>query len=178
MKKIIILLVLITLTLASCNLQPRKDSSNSIKSDNTAAVGITQGKMAPDFKLKNIDGIEVKLSDYKGKIVILNFFGVWCSWCIKEMPGFVKIYDEYKGKNVELLVVDVGDTKDVLTDYLKKNNFMIKPVLDVDKKVSTDYRVSGFPTSYIIDEKGIIKTVRPGYMDDASLKSILSTMVK
>jgi peroxiredoxin len=61
---------------------------------------------------------EVKLSDYKGKAVVLNFFGVWCEWCTKEMPGFINVFSDYKGKNAELLVVDVGDTKDTLKNYL------------------------------------------------------------
>jgi peroxiredoxin len=179
MKKILMLLILLTFVLASCNVQPKKDNStnNNSSSSSNAAIGLSEGNMAPDFKLANIDGNEVKLSDYKDKIVVLNFFGVWCPWCVKEMPGFIKVLNGYKDKNVELLVVDVGDTKDVLKAYLQKNNFMINPVMDLDQKVSSSYKVSGFPTSYIID-KGIIKTIHIGYTDDTALEKDLSTTVR
>jgi peroxiredoxin len=140
-------------------------------------VGLAQGNTAPDFSLKNIDGEDVKLSDYRGKIVIVNFFGVWCPWCVREMPGFVKVYNDYKDRGVELLVVDVGDSKQTLLNYLKTNNFSIKPVIDDKQEVSGKYQVNGYPTSYIIDSKGVIQRVHSGYMDEGSLRSILDSII-
>jgi len=141
-------------------------------------VGLTQGKMAPDFTLKNIDGKEVKLSDYRGKTVILNFFGVWCGWCTKEMPGFMKVYNEFKDKNLELVVVDTGDDLNTVVNYFKSNKFDIKPLMDSEDKVARKYRIQGFPTTFILDKDGIIRTVHSGYMDEKMLKSILENVVK
>lgn len=144
----------------------------------SAGVGITQGKQAPDFTLKNIDGEDVSLSDYKGKVVVVNFFGVWCSWCIKEMPGFVKVFDEYKDKGVELLVVDNGDDRETVLSYLNENNFDIKPVLDEKGEVVNTYKINGYPSSFILDEKGIIKYVHKGFMDENQLRTYLKAMGK
>ena len=176
MKKLLILLLTLLLLSASCISINKPNSSKSTGSDN--AVGTSVGNKAPDFTLKDVDGKDVKLSDYKGKIVILNFFGVWCPWCVKEMPGFVKVYNEYKDKNVELLVVDVGDTKSKLQEYLKGNNFSIKPVLDSGSGgVAQLYSVNGFPTTFILNKDGIIHKVDSGYTSESDLKDTLNKMI-
>lgn len=171
MKKILVLSAIFVLLLSSCAL-PQNKMSSDVK------IGIYEGNMAPDFGLKDIDGKEVKLSDYRGKIVILNFFGVWCSWCVKEMPGFINVYNDYKDKNVELLVVDDKDTRLTLINYLNTNGFKIKPVIDDKEEAANLYSVSGFPTSYIIDDAGIIHKVHAGYMDENTLRKILDSIVK
>lgn len=174
MKKFVVLLLVAMFILASCSSPQEKTGGGS---SGASQVGLQAGNTAPDFTLKDIDGKNVKLSDYRGKIVVVNFFGVWCPWCVKEMPGFVSIYNDYKSKGVELLVVDVGDSESTLADYLKTNNFSIKPVIDANQEVSRKYQVNGFPTSYIIDKNGVIKKVNIGYMDEGSLKSTLDGLV-
>lgn len=170
MKKIVLLFLISAFMFTSCA-APLKDTSG-------AEVGLREGQMAPDFTLKNIDGKDVKLSEYRGKVVLLNFFGVWCPWCVKEMPGFANVYNEYKEKGVELLVVDVGDSKMTLLNYLKSNNFEIKPVLDSQEQVSALYKISGFPTTYVIDEQGVTQKIHRGYMDENNLRSILDGLIQ
>lgn len=167
MKKLLVLLAAFIIILSSC--------SSPGQSGGTGA-GLAEGNSPPDFTLKNIDGKDVKLSDYKGKTVILNFFGVWCPWCVKEMPDFVKVYNEYKNKNVELVVIDVGDTKSKLLSYLQSNNFSIKPLIDDREEVSGRYLINSYPTTYIIDGKGVTRKVHMGYMDEGTLRSILDSL--
>lgn len=175
--KILIVIVLLFTFFSACNDVETKNATDTNNiTDNTQ--GITIGKEAIDFTLNNIEGKQVKLSDYRGKTVILNFFGVWCSWCKKEMPGFIKVYNEYKNKDVELLIVDVGDTIDTVKEYFKTNGPNIIPVLDIDKKVSSTYRVNGFPTTLIIDSEGIIKDIHSGYMTETQLKDALDSVLK
>lgn len=179
MKKYVLLLVAMALLFVSCSAP--KNVHND-KSQNTVTseikTGLDAGNKAPDFSLKALDGSEVKLSDYENKIVVLNFFGVWCPWCKKEMPGFVKVYNDYKDKGVELLVVDSGDTEEELKDYLKEQGFGINPVLDVKGSISALYEVRGFPTTYIIDKGGIIQKVHAGFMDQKSLSNELSDIIE
>lgn len=182
MKKLLIILTLSVLFLTSCS-ETQKSSVPDVKSSSgqnqvKLEIGLAQGKLAPDFTLKNIDGKEVKLSDYRGKTVIVNFFGVWCGWCIKEMPGFMKVYNEYKSKNVELVVVDNGDNLNTVVNYLKTNKFDIKPLMDSESKVVKQYRVQGFPTTFILDKDGVIKAAHSGYMDENQLRSTLANIVK
>lgn len=190
MKRILLLIVVSTIMLTSCSSPGNNENNTSsqktaaeqsaIKEDGAAQidVGLTEGKMAPDFTLKDIDGKDIKLSDYSGKTVVLNFFGVWCVWCRKEMPGFMNVYKDYNTKNVEFVIVDSGDDRDTLVNYLKENNFNVKPLMDNANEVVMKYRVAGFPTTYIIDEKGIIRKVHSGFMDEGLLRTILGTIVK
>lgn len=192
MKKVIIVVMLLSLVLTSCTVSQKeevkvpenkpetiqKDDKTEIKDNSKVEIGLSQGKMAPDFSLKDMDGKEVKLSDYRGKIVILNFFGVWCSWCRKEMPGFMKVYKDYKDKNVELVVVDNGDDRDTLVNYLKQNKFDIKPLMDTEDKVVRQYRVAGFPTTLILDQNGIIKVAHGGYMEESILRNLIDNVLK
>lgn len=178
MKKIFLLLLVIALILSSCSSTGRTtDDTGSKEKTGTgnAQTGISVGNKAPDFTLKNTDGTDVRLSDYDGKTVILNFFGVWCPWCVKEMPGFVKVYNEYKSQDVVLLVVDVGDTKSKLEDYLKENKFSIKPVMDTEKGSTAQlYNVNGFPETYILNKDRIIQKIYSGYTKESDLKDTLN----
>ena len=70
---------------------------------------IKEGAVAPDFSLVGIDGKEVKLSDYKGQYVVLDFWGTWCGWCIKGMPEMKKMYEKY-GDKVEIIGIACGET--------------------------------------------------------------------
>lgn len=177
MKKLLILLLTLLLLSSSCISINKSRSSKNTGSG--AATGTSIGNKAPDFTLKNTDGKDVKLSDYKGKIVILNFFGVWCPWCVKEMPGFVNVYNQYKDKNVELLVVDVGDTKSTLQGYLKDNSFSIKPLMDSGSGSTAQlYSVNGFPTTFILNKDGIIQKIDPSYTSESDLKDTLNKMTE
>lgn len=177
-KKIFLFLLVIALALSLYFSGSRTaDDAGSKQKSGTGGVqtGISVGNKAPDFILKNTDGIDVKLSDYDGKTVILNFFGVWCPWCIKEMPGFVKVYNEYKIKDVVLLVVDVGDTKSKLEDYLNENKLSIKPVMDTEKGSTAQlYNVNGFPATYILNKDRIIQKIYSGYTKESDLKDALN----
>ena len=180
MKKTIITLLLVSIFITSCAGPKKGEDSNETgdKSQTEAEVGIEEGNMAPDFTLENMDGEEVKLSDYKGKTIVLNFFGVWCPWCIKEMPGFMRAYSDYKDKNTEFLIVDVGDDKDKIKKYIDENKFDMNIVLDTKQKASQKYRVNSFPATFIIDEEGIIQKVHRQYMDEATLRSFVEPLIK
>lgn len=122
-----------------------------------APLGITslpKGKIAADFTLKDLNGKEVSLSDYRGKIVFLNFWATWCPPCRQEMPSMEKLYQRFKDKDFVMLAVDLRErqstVKDFASDY--KLNFTI--LLDSRGKVSDTYGVRAIPTTYLINRKG------------------------
>lgn len=196
MKKVLVLLILSMFLLASCYAPEQKVGETSLDSKEQAGesvknpeedvtedapkveIGLIEGKMAPDFTLKDIEGKDVSLSDYRGKTVIVNFFGVWCPWCKLEMPGLIKTFEDYKDKGLELLVVDVGDTKETLISYLEENNYNIKAVMDEKQEVAYLYRVNSYPASFILDEQGIILKVHRGFLDEELLKTYLDTVIE
>lgn len=109
------------------------------------------GKTAPDFVLKDMDGKEVRLSDYKGKVVVLNFFASWCPPCRHEVPDFIELQKLYGDKGVSFIGValeDAGNAKNF------KERFGINyPVLVDDGKASNIYGpIRSIPTTFIIDK--------------------------
>lgn len=122
---------------------------------------LKKGQPAPDFTLKDLDGKVWKLSELKGKkIVMIDFWATWCNICKREMPILEKVYKEYKGKGVEFLGValdDVEKTKQIRR-ILEEKGVTYPILIDQDQKVATEvYQLSGpIPYKVIIDLAGII----------------------
>ena len=122
-----------------------------------------QKNLAPDFVLNDINGNEVKLSDYRGKIVVLNFWAVWCKYCKVEMPDFNELNVEFeRGNDAVILAVDVQEDIKIVEKYLNDNKIRLNVLMDEEGTVARQYRVDGFPTTYIIDRDGSIATRIPG----------------
>ena len=112
---------------------------------------------APDFTFPDLNGRNISLSDYKGKVVLLNIWATWCPPCVYEMPSMEKLYKEFKGENFEILAVSI-DTggKDIVAPFMKKYKLTFPALLDPKGTIKTLYGVTGVPESYIIDKQGII----------------------
>lgn len=130
------------------------------KARNEARKVVADGKMAPDFTLKSIDGNDLSLSSLRGKYVILDFWGSWCIWCIKGFPEMKKYYEKYSDR-MEILGVDCSDTEDKWKAAVAKHELKWKHVYNPkDSKLTEQYAITGFPTKIIIDPEGkIVKTV-------------------
>jgi peroxiredoxin len=175
MKRLIIFFsIIVVLIFSSCFY---KMPVKSQKESSTAAE--ESKKSAPDFSLINLNGDKVTLSNLKGKVVVLNFYTTWCSYCKAELPGFLKVMDDFKGKKVEFLFIDVEEDKETVENFIKSEGYSeMKPLLDSDGSASEKYSVRGFPTTYIIDSTGSIYLMHEGYMEDSTLKSELGKIVK
>ncbi|MDY5924684.1 TlpA disulfide reductase family protein [Hallella sp.] len=131
-----------------------------------AKKNTVEGNVAPDFTLKSIDGKNISLSSLKGKVVVLDFWGSWCVWCIKGMPKMKEYYAKYKGK-LEILGIDCNDTEQKWRDAVKKHEL---PWLHVRNEGNPDvtvlYGISGFPTKIVVDAEGKISKVVVGESED------------
>ncbi|QED49025.1 TlpA family protein disulfide reductase [Cytobacillus dafuensis] len=117
-------------------------------------VSANPGDTAFDYTLKDMYGKEHKLSDSKGKIVVLNFFATWCQPCIDEAPELEAFGAEYK--NAELFIIAKGETTKRMNKYIEESNSKLSYLLDTTEDVSKKYNVIGQPETIIIDENGII----------------------
>lgn len=125
------------------------------------------GFSAPDFTLKSLDGKTVKLSDFKGKPVYINFWASWCPPCKKEIPEIQKFYTQNKGQVVVLAInITFDDKLADVQNILKKNNATFPVLLDEsqDNAVADLYQVYGIPASFFIDKDGIIRDHHIGGM--------------
>ncbi|QOJ30268.1 MAG: TlpA family protein disulfide reductase [Ignavibacteriales bacterium] len=120
----------------------------------TQAVQL-KGKKAPDFSLKDLNGKVVKLSDFKNKIIIIDFWATWCGPCRKGIPDLVSLQKTY-GKDVVIIGITVDDDLAEVPPFAQKYGINY-PVLYADRKVIKDYGgIDAIPTSFIVDKKGNI----------------------
>jgi peroxiredoxin len=114
---------------------------------------------ASDFALQDMDEVVVKLSDYRGKVVLLNFWATWCPPCIREMPSMERLHQQVDAD--EFKVIAVNQMEDVDQVFAFTGQLEVDPTFEIlfDKssQVSRDYAVRGLPTTYLIDKKGNIR---------------------
>ncbi len=135
------------------------------------------GEKAPDFTAPDLSGNLVRLSDYQGRPVWINFWGSWCPPCRAEMPEIDAAYREAQSSGLVLLAVSVGEDRDVVARYLRQTGFDIPAVLDADGLVATQYAVTGFPTHVFVDRDGIVRDIRVGGLNLRSIRDRLATIV-
>ncbi|MGH7833121.1 MAG: peroxiredoxin family protein [Candidatus Binatia bacterium] len=111
---------------------------------------------APEFALPNPDGKKLSLNDFRGKVVFLNFWASWCVPCREEMPAMERLYQEFKGKGLEILAVNVKDTRKDALAFVKELKLSYPILLDPEGQVGLLYGAWGLPATYLIDEKGMV----------------------
>jgi cytochrome c biogenesis protein CcmG, thiol:disulfide interchange protein DsbE len=116
-------------------------------------------KKLSELKLLTLDGKEVKLSDYKGKVVLVNFWASWCPPCKEEMPIFEKVYQKYSDKNFVILAVNMDTSEGAMKEFLEKNRYSF-PIVRI--KGEAGLNIPGLPTSYLVDKDGSVKKIRLG----------------
>lgn len=133
---------------------------------------------AKEFSLKDINGKTVKLSDYKGKIVIIDFWATWCGPCRRGIPDLISLQKEYADKLVVIgISVDrEGQTKKDVPAFTK-NNGINYPIVYADNKVISDYGgIEAIPTSFIIDKKGNIVKNFVGLVEKSEYVNIIKSI--
>lgn len=127
---------------------------------------------ALDFSVLNSDGKSVKLSDFFGKPIVVNFWASWCPPCKSEMPYFNKVYAEVKS-DVEFMMVDLVDgqreTVDTGKGYVDKQGYTFPVYFDTDQEAAYTYGIQSIPTTLFIDKDGYIVNVEQGSMDEETL---------
>ena len=111
---------------------------------------------APDFTLVNPDGKKLSLKDYRGKLVFLNFWATWCTYCRTEMPAMDRLYREFKSKGFEILAVNVKDDRKAALAFVKDLKLSYPIMLDPEGEIGLLYGAWGMPATYLIDENGIV----------------------
>lgn len=182
MIKLLPIIMGVVILASGCGSQP--DSPNV--SPNTtnpvttplAVEGISIGNRAIDFQLQSLDGKTVKLSDFRGKPVLLNFWATWCGPCRSEMPYLQQISDNSTATGLVMLAVDAGENATVVQKFMTELNLTIPVLLDTDKAVSKSYSITAIPSTFLIDKNGIIqKKILGAFPDKQSIENSLKTII-
>jgi cytochrome c biogenesis protein CcmG/thiol:disulfide interchange protein DsbE len=140
-----------------------KEKSNAKNDEDTDDSGEDTSEkevfMAPDFTIEDMEGNKVSLSDYRGKIVFLNFWATWCGFCVREMPDFDeanKVMEE-EGDAI-ILAVNVQEELDKAKEFMENNNLSLPVLMDYTGEASMLYGIhtSGIPVTYVIDKEGAL----------------------
>ncbi|RME00694.1 MAG: hypothetical protein D6812_09305 [Deltaproteobacteria bacterium] len=114
------------------------------------------GYKAPEFRFPDLSGKIVRLSDFRGSVVVLNFFATWCPPCKEEMPSLQKLHDTLDGEHFKLIVVSEDNDKGALERYLAQHGFRMNVLLDQTGLAHTLYQITGYPETFILDASGTI----------------------
>ena len=135
-------------------------------------------KVAPDFTVYDAEGNEVKLSDYLGQPVVLNFWASWCLPCLSELPHFNKKYQEY-GDQIQFLMVNVTayDTREEADAVINNRGYIFPVFYDTEASAAKAYQVSGIPATYIIDAEGYIVEKVVGSLKEQDLQRLINKLL-
>jgi cytochrome c biogenesis protein CcmG/thiol:disulfide interchange protein DsbE len=112
---------------------------------------------APDFALKDLKGNTLHLKDLRGKVVLLNFFATWCAPCRQEIPDFVRIYERFKDKGLEIVGISLDMEGATLLNPFVRHYGITYPVVLGTREVVVDYGgIKGIPTSFLVDRNGVV----------------------
>ncbi|MGL4820089.1 MAG: thiol-disulfide oxidoreductase ResA [Bacilli bacterium] len=138
---------------------------------------LSVGDAAPDFQLVAQNGETYRLSELKGKGVVVNFWGTWCKPCEKEMPAFRDNYEAFKEVGVELLAVNVGETDVAVDGFSRKYDLNFPVLIDRNQDVMNAYHVNPLPVTFFVDENGIVTHIQTGTMSDTDVKRLFGSIV-
>ena len=111
---------------------------------------------APDFELSDLDGDRHRLSDYRGRVVIVNFWATWCPPCRAEMPSMQSAWEQLEHEGIMMLGIDVGEDEDTIFQFTADYPVDFPLLLDLDSQVTAQWPVRGLPTTFIVDPQGNI----------------------
>lgn len=123
------------------------------------------GETIYEFAAQDLDGHTIRLSDYRGKPVMVNFWATWCPPCRMELPDFQQAYTAHQDDGLVILAVNQDEPDDVVRSYFyEENGFTFTPVLDTGSQISRAYGVYSFPTTVFVNPDGVVTAVHQGLL--------------
>lgn len=136
-------------------------------------LSAVEKKPAPDITVSSLNGEKLKLSELKGKVVLLNFWATWCPPCREEIPSMMKLNAAMTGKKYQMVAVSLDEGgKAAIEDFFRTSGYLLPTYTDPDGKAAAAYGVTGFPESFVIDKNGIIVKKIIGPLDWSAPETI------
>lgn len=138
-------------------------------------------KAAPDFTVQTLDGESVKLSSFKGKPTIVNFWASWCGPCKMEMPDFEALYKQY-GDQVNFVMVNLTDgmreSVDVADSFIKQQGYTFPVYFDTEQEAAYTYGINSIPMTYVLDKEGNFYGVQKGVIQKQAVEDAILALLK
>jgi peroxiredoxin len=135
----------------------------TVLATSSLAASDLAGQPAPDFALKSSTGENLRLSEYRGDVVMINFWATWCGPCRQEMPLLDQLYSRYERVGFSLLGVNIDDDSSRAMDMIRELGVSFPVLFDVRKEVSKLYNVDAMPVTVLVDREGNVRHIHKGY---------------
>lgn len=136
------------------------------------------GRLAPDFTLTDLEGNSVTLSDFRGKVVFINFWATSCPSCRAQMPEIEDVYQEYKSQDVVVIGVNLLEDENEVRRYVQQGGYSWTFVIDTTGEVAISYGITIIPANFFVDKEGIIRAVNVEAMTKIAMESQLAEAMK
>jgi len=167
MPRILIILLLIALSAFSSAQQAGKGLTK-----------LSEISPAPDFLLTDLDGNQHRLSDYRGQVLIINFWATWCPPCRDEMPSMQRAWEQLEKEDILMLGINVGEDEDVIFQFTANYPVEFPLLMDRDSKTIDQWPVNGLPTTFVVDPKGeiVYRAIGGREWDDLKLLDLVRAL--
>lgn len=145
-----------------------------IPKDKAKVVAV--GDLAPDFELVDLEGNKHRLSDYRGEGVFLNFWGTWCPPCKEEMPYMEKMHNEFEGKGVHILAINIKESDLKVKTFRDQYGLTFPIAIDKTESVKESYKFIPLPTTYLINKEGRVEKIKSGGMTEDEIRSWMESV--
>ncbi len=188
-RKLFCLILVLTFIAAGCKKkepEPPQQDQAEVKTEEkpTKPPGAKtppdpSAKSAPSFTLQDLKGNQISLSDFQGKVVVLDFWATWCPPCVKEIPHFIELYTQYKDRGFAMVGISVDRGGISLVKSFAQKYRVNYPILMADGQVQKEYGgIPSIPTTFVIDKAGNIRQKYIGYREkavfEADIKKLLA----
>ncbi|MFV2090287.1 MAG: TlpA disulfide reductase family protein [Pseudomonadales bacterium] len=145
---------------------------------NVGAVSLRES--APDFTLKSLEGSNLRLEEYRGQVVLINFWASWCGPCRQEMPILDRLHHRYQDTGFAVLGINVEGEREPAQDLVDKTKVTFPILLDDGQKVSEMYDLQAMPSSVVIDRDGVVRYIHLGYKpgDEAKYVEVVKRLIR
>ncbi|HEY8669000.1 MAG TPA: TlpA disulfide reductase family protein [Tepidisphaeraceae bacterium] len=135
-----------------------------------------EGKPAPEFTLKDLNGKDVSLKDFKGQVLVIDFWATWCGPCVEALPELDKMYQELSKDGLKVVAINLEEEKDTVAGFAKEKNLTMPVLLDADHAIGQKYLVEPIPQTVIIGKDGVVRRVVIGAFEDTVRDEIDAAM--
>jgi peroxiredoxin len=143
----------------------------------TTARTVKSSTTAPDFALNNSEGVPIRLSDYKGRVVLLNFWATWCHGCVLEIPWFIEFQERYKDSGLSVIGVSMDEDWKPVKAFVEEKKVNYSIVIG-NEALGKLYELNAMPMTWLIDRSGKIAASYTGVVDMGACESELRTLVQ